>query len=103
MARIAIVGLGFMGKTHIGAYSQVENAEIAAICDARPEALNVDLTEPGGNIETARAGADLGDVRKYTDFDAMLAEGGFDAVDVCLPTPHHESVVVKAMQARGWI
>ncbi len=99
MARIAIVGLGFMGKTHIGAYSRVERAEIAAICDARQEALHVDLAAPGGNIKTAHAGVDLAKVEKYTDYDAMLSAGGFDAVDVCLPTPHHEPAVVKALKA----
>jgi predicted dehydrogenase len=34
MVNVAVVGLGFMGVTHLKAYQKLKHARIAGICDA---------------------------------------------------------------------
>ena len=99
MIKAAVVGLGFMGKTHLGIYQQLENVELAAICDANPDNLNITSLESAGNIQTSTSAIDLSNVGKYTDYEAMLREGGFDFVDICLPTFLHTDHAVAAMDA----
>ena len=88
-----------MGKTHLGIYNQLENAELVAMCDIRREALDVNSLDAGGNIESSSGDIDLSGVKKYHDFDEMLKEGGFDMVDICLPTYLHAEYSVKALDA----
>ena len=97
MARIAIVGMGFMGKTHLGMYQRFPNAEVVALCDDNIHALNITNLNAGGNIQAVSGEIDLSGVRKYTDYDTMLQEGGFDAVDICLPTYLHRNHAINAM------
>ena len=99
MTRVAVVGLGFMGTTHLGVYARLKSARVTAICDARESALATDTANVQGNIETSQTDLGLDSVNKYTNFENMLADGGFDMVDICLPTPHHEATVVTALQA----
>jgi predicted dehydrogenase len=99
MVRVAIAGLGFMGKTHLGVYNRLENAEVVALCDIRKEMLDIKSLDAGGNIQAASGAIDLSGVNKYTNFDEMLAAGGFEVVDLCLPTFLHVDCAVKALQA----
>ncbi|HWI57948.1 MAG TPA: hypothetical protein VNZ22_12025, partial [Bacillota bacterium] len=48
---IAVVGLGFMGVTHLRAYQQVPGARIAAVCDAVRLPVNGVLQGVAGNIK----------------------------------------------------
>lgn len=99
MVRVAIVGLGFMGKTHLGIYSRLDNAEVTAICDIQIRQMDLGNLQAGGNIQTAAAHIDLSKVGKYTDLDEMLRSGGFDVVDVTLPTYLHADAAIKALKA----
>ncbi len=99
MIRVAVVGLGFMGKTHIGVYNSLKNVKITALCDKNPDSLNLTSLDAGGNIESSSGSVDFSDVPKFTDFDEMLDSGGFDAVDITLPTDTHVALTVKALDA----
>jgi len=99
MVKVAVTGIGFMGRAHLKNYGLLENVEIAAVCDVREEALALETLETGGNIDAAGGSFDASGVRKYTDFDRMLKEGGFDIVDICLPTYLHAKHVIKALEA----
>lgn len=99
MVRVAIVGLGFMGKTHLGIYQQFQNVEVAALCDGNAGALEIKRLDAGGNIQAVSGEIDLSKVRKYTDFTTMLADGGVDVIDLCVPTFLHVEYAVHAMQA----
>ena len=97
MVRVAIAGMGFMGKVHLGIYNQLENAEVTALCDGNKESMDITSLNAGGNIQAAGGEIDLSAVGKYTDFSQMLAEGGFDVVDLCLPTYLHVDCSVQAL------
>ena len=87
MKRVAIVGFGFMGKAHCGAWKKCRGAKVTAVCDSNLAQLTAKVT---GNIKGAADNSTLPDsVRVFDDFNAMLAAGGFDIVDITLPTPLH--------------
>ena len=88
-----------MGKTHLGIYNQLENADVVALCDGSKESMNITRLDAGGNIQAAGGEIDLSHVGKYTDFSQMLADGGFDVVDLCLPTYLHVDLSVQALEA----
>lgn len=97
MKRIAIVGYGFMGKTHYGAWRKCRGARVVAVCDANLAQLAAKVI---GNIKGAADNTALPkDIRVFSDFDAMLAAGGFDIVDITLPTPLHEQTTIRALEA----
>lgn len=96
MTKIALVGLGFMGRMHLSIYGNIPDAEVVALCDASKD--NLDLSrQGGGNIAVSEMKTDLSKTKKYTDYDQMLKDGGFDFVDLCIPTNMHKEYTVKAL------
>ena len=97
MKKVAIVGFGFMGKTHYGAWKKCRGAKVVAICDANLSQLTAKVQ---GNIKGAADNTAVPkSVRVYEDFDAMLAAGGFDIVDITLPTLLHPKTTITALKA----
>lgn len=85
--KIALVGAGNIGRVHLGAYKEVEEVEIAAICDINAETLN--KTADKYEIE-----------KRYTDIKEMLEkETELDAVDVCVWNCNHRDCVIAALNA----
>ena len=96
MTGIAIAGFGFMGRMHYGNWKKIRGARVVAICDANLAQLT---TVTGGNIAGSDATTDFTGVDVFDDFSKMLATGGFDAVDITLPTPLHRDMTVAALKA----
>ena len=86
MLKIGLIGAGVMGKTHSMAYKQIADECISAVCDIDKEKAE--------NI------AKQWEAEVFTSIEQMLQEGEFDAVDICLPTHFHRSVVELAAQYR---
>ncbi|MCC6589394.1 MAG: Gfo/Idh/MocA family oxidoreductase [Bryobacterales bacterium] len=97
--RIAVVGLGFMGSTHLQAYRHVPGAEIVAVCSDDPTKLSGDLTSITGNLNRPGEKLDFSGVRKYAQFEEVMADGDVEAVDLCLPTYLHEPATLAALAA----
>lgn len=96
---VAIVGLGFMGVTHIKSYQQLPSARIVAVCDAVRLPVNGVLAGVSGNI-TGSDAIDLGkNVRTYSKLEDLLADGEVELVDLCVPTPLHVPQTLAALQA----
>src|SRR5512135_2675613 len=86
---VAVVGLGFMGVTHIKAYQQLKAAKIVAVCDAVRLPVNGVLPGVAGNI-TGSGAIDLGrQVKVYRALDEVLADPEVELADLCVPTPMH--------------
>lgn len=94
--KIGIIGLGFMGATHIGAFSKLKGVEVAAVCARNPQALSGDLSHVGGNLNREAGVYDFSNVRKYTDWREIVRDPALDAVDICLPTDVHPAVSLAA-------
>ncbi|MBI3948038.1 MAG: Gfo/Idh/MocA family oxidoreductase [Armatimonadetes bacterium] len=81
--RMALIGAGGIAGAHARRSQGVKNLEITAVVD-------IDETR-------ARALAEkLGGPRVFTRYEDALAAGGFEAVDICLPTHLHAPVAVAA-------
>lgn len=93
---VAIVGFGFMGRTHYGAWKKTPCAKVTAICDSN---LNQLSRKVAGNGNDADLATDFKGVAVVESFDELLAHGGFDVVDLTLPTPLHPALVKKALAA----
>lgn len=96
---VAVVGLGFMGVTHLRAYQQTPAAHIAAVCDAVRLPVNGILAGVTGNVKRSDD-INLGpDVKVFTRLEDVLADPGIDLVDLCTPTPLHPEQAIKALNA----
>jgi predicted dehydrogenase len=100
--RIAVVGLGFMGVTHLKAWRNIPAARLHAVIDAEPRRLAGDFSSVGGNLGGDLDDAetfDFSDVRGYASIDEALADPTIDAIDICLPTDQHAPVATAALRA----
>lgn len=97
--KIAVLGLGFMGSTHIKAWRQIPGAELTAVASHDQRRLSGDLTGIQGNLGGAGEKLDFSTVAKYTRAEDAVRDPGVEAVDICLPTHLHESIAVLAMRA----
>jgi predicted dehydrogenase len=96
---VAVVGLGFMGVTHIKAYQQNPAARIVAVCDSVRLPVNGVLAGVKGNI-SGSGDIDLGrDLKVYRALDEVLADKQVELVDLCVPTPLHPEQSIAALKA----
>lgn len=99
MIRIGVVGLGFMGSTHLQAWSQVSNAQLVAVASGDPRKLEGDLSQVGGNLGTGAAKVDFTNCARYSNPESLFADPSVDAVDLCVPTHLHAPLAIQALQA----
>ncbi|MDX2152255.1 MAG: Gfo/Idh/MocA family oxidoreductase [Bryobacteraceae bacterium] len=97
--RIAVLGLGFMGSTHLKAIKNIPGAELTAVVSDVPEKLTGDLSSIQGNLGGPGVKFDFADVRKYRDYRDALRDKDIEAVDICLPTHLHAPVALEALRA----
>jgi predicted dehydrogenase len=96
---VAVVGLGFMGMTHLRAYLKNPAARIAAVCGGSRLPHNGVLKGVTGNVDSTDD-LDLGtDVRVFRNLDALLADADIDLVDICTPTHLHAPQAIAALRA----
>ena len=81
--RIAVIGVGHLGREHARVYAALEIAELVAVCD---------VNETTGREIAARHGV------KFTrDFRELF--GQVDAVSVATPTISHHEITIACLQA----
>ena len=97
--RIGLLGLGFMGSTHLKAYQKIPGVEIVAVCSKDEQALTGDLSHIQGNLGGPGEKVDFSNTRIYRDADAFLADNDMDAVDICLPTDAHAPAAIVALNS----
>ena len=97
--KVAVVGLGFMGLTHLKGWRNTPGVEIAAVSSDDPKALSGDLSGIQGNLDVGGETFDFSSVEKYSDAFECVRKAGVDAVDLCLPTRLHAPVAPAALEA----
>ena len=102
---VGVLGLGFMGRTHVAAYRAAAEAGLAnrlvAVCDADPERRRGG-GGGGGNLETGAESERLFDpdqVRGYADPAELLADPEVELVSICTPTDSHVDLALAALEA----
>ena len=83
MTRVALIGLGAMGRNHLRVLADLDGVELAAVCDADARA-----------VETA-SGKHA--VPGYTSWDEMLEREKLDAAVVAVPTRFHLEAGLAAL------
>lgn len=97
--RIAVVGLGFMGSTHLQAWLKIPAAQLVAVVSDDPVKLGGDLSAIQGNLDRGGQKLDFSNIRKYRRIDDVLRDKDVEAVDLCLPTHLHAQAAIDALQA----
>ena len=102
---VAVLGLGFMGATHLGAYRRAAEAgrsvRVRAVSDRSPERLEGRVGAVG-NLATEDSGASLfdpGELLATPDIDRVLGADDVDLVSICTPTDTHVDLAVRALEA----
>jgi len=96
---IGIIGLGFMGSTHLNAWSGIPGASLIAVADPKPHRLAGDLSDIQGNIGGPGVRRDFTRVNGYRTPEELIADPAVEAVDICLPTNFHLPVTLAAFAA----
>lgn len=81
--KAAIIGLGGISPMHINSL-KVINIPIVAVCDKDADKAGKIANELGA--------------KAYTNYQEMLADGGFDVLHICLPHFLHAPVAIAAME-----
>jgi len=96
---VAVVGLGFMGVTHLRAYLANPLARVVAVCDAVRVPVNGVLAGVSGNIKKSDD-IHLGPaVKVFRKLEELLVEPEVQLVDLCTPTPLHPEQAIAALKA----
>lgn len=89
MLKVAVIGLGNIGKTHTRFYSENKDVELVALCDMLPERVDPVARQYG--------------VKAYHDLDEMLASEAIDAISVATAGvengSHHYEPTMKCLAA----
>ncbi len=85
MQRVALIGAGGMGNTHIASYSMMSRVQLVAVVDSE--------------IDKAAELAETYSVESYSSMEDMLATCDVDVVDICTPTPSHFDLIAIAASA----
>ena len=74
MYKVALVGLGGISNTHLPVWKELDDCELVAVCDTRPEQMDA-----------------YPDARHYTDFYEMLEKEKLD-INLFIPNHFHSTV-----------
>jgi predicted dehydrogenase len=97
---VGLVGMGFIGKTHLGVYARSRAAHLVAVCDLSERRLKRDLAAASGNIRhDTGVKVDFSNVCSTSDFRAILKDSDVEMVDLCLPTHLHKKFALAALKA----
>src|ERR1700693_1811466 len=99
MARLGLVGVGFMGMIHYLAARKLKGAEVVALCSREEKKLAGDWRDIRGNFGPRGQMMDLSALRRYRQLDDMLADSNIALMDVCNPTRLHPETAIAALRA----
>ena len=93
--RVAVIGFGFMGKTHTRNILNSSLMELVAIVDNRIDSIS----QVAGNIDTGEIPPEiLTRINKYDNVDVCFTNESLDAVFICVHTSLHYDMVIKALK-----
>jgi len=84
MIKLAVVGLGKMGLSHLAMFRAQPDVDLVAVCDSSRYVLDVLAKYTG--------------VRTFTDLDEMLSEVKLDAIVIATPSHLHSRMVRAALE-----
>ncbi len=96
----AILGYGFMGRTHAKAYQDAQRdgypVTLAAIADPN---IHTNPAQPAGNIDTDQSALNLDHVTQSTEAHELIEDPSIDLVSICTHTESHVDLAIAALSA----
>ena len=89
---VAVIGIRGMGQSHIKAYQNLKNVNVAALCD-------VDENLFSERIKTHFIDKDLKSPKIYGDLRKLYEDKDIDAVSITTPNHWHTLAAIWAIQA----
>ena len=87
--RVAVIGVGSMGRNHARVYNELPEAELLAVSDA--------------NENAAHSVGNQFSIRAYSNYGELLEKEKPDAVSIAVPTALHEEVAMAALDVGAHI
>ena len=83
MLKVAVIGLGWMGRVHLRNYTEMPGVEVVGVMDVNPETL-----------------AEVNKQFGVSTFDSLekLLENKIDAVSICVPTVEHHHAAMQVIE-----
>jgi predicted dehydrogenase len=97
--KLGVIGLGFMGSTHLKAIANIPEAQLCAVMDLDEKRLSGDLSGIQGNLGGPARKFDFSAIKRYRSVEEMAADPEVEAVDICLPTFLHAPVTIQLLRA----
>lgn len=101
---VGVIGLGFMGRTHLLAYDAARRAgypcRVLAVCDHGVVEKTL-RSGPRGSLDSehaARAAAVLAGARRYAEVEALLEHPQIDLVSICTYTDTHVDLALRCLE-----
>lgn len=85
MIKVAVIGVGSMGRNHARVYSELADVRLVGVAD--------------DNLQVANAVARSFNTTAYQDYRELLEKEQPDAVSIAVPTALHEAAATAALQA----
>src|SRR3989304_5008333 len=85
MLKVAVIGVGSMGRNHARIYAEMENVDLVAVAD--------------NNFALAEDMADKYRVKAYSNCADLLSKEKPDLVSVVVPTALHEEVGAEVLES----
>lgn len=97
---VGIIGLGFMGATHLRAYADTPGCKLVGVCDGDPSRLS-GRAPASGNLESDGEAPlfDPSDVVTSSDPEPLLRDDRIDLLSICTPTDTHVDLAIRALDA----
>ncbi len=98
MIRVAIVGFGFMGRTHFQCYRNNDACEVATVV-TRDEVRKQGKPIARGNLAVGADHLNVAGVHFADNWKDVIDDPSIDLVDICTPTHTHAEIGLAALAA----
>lgn len=102
---VGVIGLGFMGRTHIAAYRAADAAgwrnRLVAVCDPSAERRAGLLGSSGNSTTESRTerSFDPAQVKSHVRAEDLFDDRAVELVSICTHTDTHVDLAIRALQA----
>ncbi|MFZ9824563.1 MAG: Gfo/Idh/MocA family protein, partial [Gemmataceae bacterium] len=96
--QIGFIGVGTMGRGHLGAFLNMKEVQVVAVCDVVEERLQMAHKMVANKYTGPNSQTEFKDCKVFKDFRKLLEDKSIDAV--VISTPDHWHAIPSIMAAR---
>lgn len=96
--QIGFIGVGTMGRGHLGAFLNMKEVQVVAVCDVVEERLQMAHKMVANKYGGPNSQTEFKDCKVFKDFRKLLEDKSIDAV--VISTPDHWHAIPSIMAAR---